>query len=235
MITLYTFGPNFGLPDPSPFVTKADVLMKMSGMEYRTDTSGFNKAPKGKLPYINDDGRIIADSTFIREHLETRHGIDFNRGLPPAERAIGWALERMCEEHLYWCIVEARWMVKDNFRKGPKRFFDPVPAMVRPLIIAKFRRDLNRSLCGQGLGRHSRAEIEKLAACDLAAISDYLGDKAFLFGAEPHAADASVFASVLSALCPHFDTPIRTAAEGHANLIAYRDRGIERWYPELAR
>ena len=29
MITLYAFGPQFGLPDPSPFVTKADVLLKM--------------------------------------------------------------------------------------------------------------------------------------------------------------------------------------------------------------
>ena len=29
MITLYTFGPQFGLPDPSPFVTKAEILLKM--------------------------------------------------------------------------------------------------------------------------------------------------------------------------------------------------------------
>jgi hypothetical protein len=28
MITLYAFGPAFGLPDPSPFVTKAEVLLK---------------------------------------------------------------------------------------------------------------------------------------------------------------------------------------------------------------
>ena len=32
MITLATFGPAFGLPDPSPFVTKADVLLKISGL-----------------------------------------------------------------------------------------------------------------------------------------------------------------------------------------------------------
>src|SRR5919197_2337340 len=30
MITLYNFGPGFGLPDPSPFVTKAETLLKMA-------------------------------------------------------------------------------------------------------------------------------------------------------------------------------------------------------------
>jgi len=66
MITLYSFGPGFGLPDPSPFVTKAEVLLKMAELPYRTDTTGFKKAPKGKLPYIDDEGKMIADSTFIR-------------------------------------------------------------------------------------------------------------------------------------------------------------------------
>ena len=67
MITLYAFGPAFGLPDPSPFVTKAEVLLKMAGQPYRTDVNGFNKAPKGKLPYIDDDGERIA-----RFHLHPR-------------------------------------------------------------------------------------------------------------------------------------------------------------------
>ena len=88
MITLYTFGPAFGLPDPSPFVTKAEVLIKMSGLPYRTDTKGFPTAPKGKLPYIDDDGTIIADSTFIRMHLERKYRIDFDQGLSPAERGV---------------------------------------------------------------------------------------------------------------------------------------------------
>src|SRR6266480_2026973 len=73
MITLYAFGPAFGLPDPSPFVLKAEVLLKMAGVPYRTSTEGFGKAPKGKLPYIDDDGERIADSTFIRWHIEKKY------------------------------------------------------------------------------------------------------------------------------------------------------------------
>ena len=61
MITLHSFGPAFGLPDPSPFVTKAEVLLKMAGLPYTTETGGLGKAPKGKLPYIVDDAETIAD------------------------------------------------------------------------------------------------------------------------------------------------------------------------------
>jgi glutathione S-transferase len=42
MIILYTFGPYFGLPDPSPFVMKAEVLLKMANLPFETDTGGFN-------------------------------------------------------------------------------------------------------------------------------------------------------------------------------------------------
>ena len=81
MITLYTFGPAWGLPDPSPFVTKAMVLLKMSGLPFETDSGGFRKAPRGKLPYIRDGEEVVADSTLIRLHLERRHNIDFDQGL----------------------------------------------------------------------------------------------------------------------------------------------------------
>ncbi len=101
MITLYTFGPAFGLPDMSPFVTKAEMLLKLADLDYRTDTKGFNKAPKGKLPYIDDDGEVEADSTFIRWHIEKKYGVDFDSGLDAGERATAWAFEKMFEDHVY--------------------------------------------------------------------------------------------------------------------------------------
>jgi hypothetical protein len=45
-----------------------------------------------------------------------------------------------------------------------------------------------------------------------------------VLGEKPCGADATVFAFVASFLTPVFETPIRTAAERHANLIGYRDR-----------
>ena len=234
MITLMTFGRRFGLPDPSPFVSKAEILLKMSGLPFEINTEGFNKAPKGKLPYVDDDGSRVANSTFIRWHLEQRHGIDFDKGLTSEQKGVAWAVEKMCEDHLYWAIVDSRWAVKSNFDKGPRSFFDKAPAPLRPLIIAMISRQVKRTLWGHGMGRHSRPEIERLAVADLGSIAAVLGTKPWLMGPEPCGADATVWSFVAAALCPLFESPIRTSAEGHANLVAYGRRGFERWYPDLA-
>lgn len=235
MITLYTFGPNFDLPDASPFVTKAEVLLKLSGLDYKTDTHGFNKAPKGKLPYIDDDGTIVADSMHIRWHLETKHNIDFSPGLTVQQKAASWSMERMCEEHLYWTIVNERWNDDANFDKGPRKFFDAAPKVIRPAVIAKVRRDIRRSLWCQGLGRHTDAEIAAHAAADLKAIAEFLGENPWLMGANPTAGDATVFSFVAAAAAEHFDGPVGDAARSHTNLLAYRDRGMNLWFPEFAK
>jgi len=234
MITLFTFGPYFGLPDPSPFVMKAETLLKMAGLPFRVDSGGFGKAPKGKLPYIDDDGERVADSTFIRWHIEKKYGFDFDRGLNAEQRATAWAFEKMTEDHLYWAVVDSRWTSDSNFYKGPAKFFAKVPAPVRPLVVAVVRRQLRRTLRGQGTGRHSATEIAALASHAIDASADYLGQKRFFMGDEPTGVDATMFGSVASLLCPVFDTPIRAAAERHDNLKRYVGRMTARFYPDFA-
>ena len=232
MITLYTFGPAFGLPDPSPFVMKAEVLLKLSGLPYRTDGKGFSKAPKGKLPYIDDEDERIADSTFIRMHLEKKHAIDFDRDLDAKQRAVAWAFEKLAEDHLYWMFVQSRWLDDANFAKGPAKFFNRVPALVRPVVIAMIRRKVRQSLHGQGIGRHSPAEVAALGARGIAAIADYLADRPFFMGETPTGVDATIFAFAAGTLCPLFDTPLRNAAEAHENLKRYVGRMAARFYPD---
>src|SRR5580692_1955449 len=229
MITLYTFGPAFGLPDPSPFVMKAQVLLKMAGLPYRIDSKGFSKAPKGKLPYIDDDGERIADSTFIRWHLEKKYRIDFDRGLSAEERAIAWAFEKTAEDNLYWALIDLRWTDDANFDNGPRNFFRTVPAPIRPLIVGMVRRKVRQSLHAHGMGRHTPAEIVALATRSVDAIAAYLGQKPFFMGAEPVGTDATMFAFVAGALCPAFESPIRTTAERHDNLKRYVGRMAARF------
>lgn len=233
MLTLYTSGPRFGLPDASPFVTKVHVLLKMAGLAYDTKPANFAKAPKGKIPYLDDDGQIIADSTFIRWHLEEKHGAEFDIRLSQSQKAVAWAVEKMVEDHLYFAVVDARWTDDAAFDKGPRSFFDSVPAPLRPILMAYVRRQVRKSLRGHGMGRHARAEIVRLAAKDFEAIADILGDKPWLMGGEPCGADASVWAVVTGALCPFFESEVGRVGASHPNLVAYRDRGMQRWFADL--
>jgi glutathione S-transferase len=234
MITLYSFGPAFGLPDPSPFVTKAEILLKMSGQPYRTDTKGFGKAPKGKLPYIDDDGEKIADSTFIRWHLEKKYGTDFDRGLSSEQRAAAWAFEKMLEDNLYWVLVIERWMDEGNFAKGPRTFFRSVPAPMRGLVVTMIRRKVRNIAKAQGMGRHDADELTALGERALESVAGWLGDKQFFMGGEPAGVDATVFAFTAGVLCPLFDSRVRTAAERHDNLKRYVGRMTARFYPDFS-
>src|ERR1700675_4597987 len=81
MITLYGFGAGFGLPEISPFVTKTEVQLKMADLAFRKEKAMPPASPKGQLPYIVDDEESIADSTFIRAHIEGKYGFAFDRPL----------------------------------------------------------------------------------------------------------------------------------------------------------
>lgn len=94
MLKLQMFGPAFGLPDPSPFAMKGEMLLKLAGLDYSTEVGDVRKAPKGKMPVLIDGDTAIPDSTFIRFHLEDNHGIDFDKGLSARERGIAWSVKR---------------------------------------------------------------------------------------------------------------------------------------------
>jgi glutathione S-transferase len=231
MITLYTFGPYFGLPDPSPFVMKAEMLLKISGLPYQTNTKGFPKAPKGKLPYIEDGGALIADSTHIRLHLEQKHGIDFDKGLSPRDRGIAWATDKMLEDHFYWHLIYWRWMNDSNFDRGPRGFFKRAPALIRPLVVRSVLKRVRRNLYAQGLGRHTESENSATAGRAIESLAQILGDNPYFMGPTPCGVDATVFAFVAGTLCKTFDSPLRAKLEGMNNLVAYSERMMAEYYP----
>jgi glutathione S-transferase len=234
MITLFVAGSHFGLPDPSPFVTKAELLLRMAGTPFRTAEASFRKAPKGKIPYIEDDGRLIGDSTLIRFHLETRHGADFSGGYGPRELAIAWSVEKLLEEHLYWLMLHERWAVPENFRRGPATFFNAAPAPLRPLVRAMVRREVRRNLWAQGLARHTAEERAELGRRDLDSLSQLLGNSRHLLGEAACGADATLFAFLLGAACPLFESDLRPHLLRHGNLMAYLQRMAAEHYPQAA-
>jgi len=233
MITLYGFGPGFGLPEISPFVTKTEVQLKMAGLPYVREKARPTASPKGQLPFIEDDGEAIADSTFIRAHIEGKYGFDFDAPLNLQQRAQAWAFERMMEHHLYWALVGARWVDPANFEKGPAHFFDAAPEHMQEKLRedAQFRVAENYLL--SGLGRHAPDDDVDLAVRSLFAVSVQLGDKPYLIGDTPCGTDATAFAMLAGIFTPYFTSLLRDRARQFGNLIAYVDRMMERYYPDF--
>lgn len=233
-ITLYGCAPAFGLPDPSPFVTKTEVQLQMAGLPYHKVFAIPPEAPKGKLPYIDDAGEIVCDSSFIRAHLERKYALDLDAGLDVRQRAEAWAVERLLEDHLYWAMVWFRWIDEDNFAKGPAHFVDRAPEEVRQQLRDNLQAAKQNELHAHGLGRHSREQIAELGTRSIDALAVLLDEHDYLFGNRPHAVDAIGFAVLAATLTPFFDTPLRAAAERHPNLVAYVARMMRFYYPAHA-
>jgi glutathione S-transferase len=62
--------------------------------------------PKGKCPWItDDDGKAVADSQFIIEHLTEKHNIKMLE-LSPQDAAIARAMRAVLEDHLVLRIMQ---------------------------------------------------------------------------------------------------------------------------------
>ncbi|MCJ8156506.1 glutathione S-transferase family protein [Sphingomonas sp. LaA6.9] len=232
MIILYGCGESFGLPQTSAYVTKTEVQLLMAGLPYEKRAALPDDSPKGQIPFIDDGGTVVADSTFIREWLEARHGIDLDVGLNVAERAQAWAIERMIENQLGWVAAWGRFMIPENFEKGPAHWFDFLPQEDAALCRERMIEAVDGNLHAVGISRHAPNEITWLGARSIAALSTLLGAKRYLMADHPTSVDAIGFAMLAGILTPFFDTPLRDLTLGYPNLVAYVDRMMARYYPD---
>lgn len=88
-IKLFQFPHMLGIPNLSPFCCKLETWLRITGILYQVvDTPHPRKAPKGKLPFIEDGGVRIADSSLIVDHLVRTRGVDPDARLGTSQRAM---------------------------------------------------------------------------------------------------------------------------------------------------
>ena len=94
MIKLYQYVPAWGIPNLSPFCVKVETYLIMAGLPYEVVDAIPLQGPKGKLPFIEDNGKRIGDSRFIIEYLKQNYGDRVDGHLTPPERAVSNAMQR---------------------------------------------------------------------------------------------------------------------------------------------
>jgi glutathione S-transferase len=232
MIVLHQFPPAFGLPNASPFCLKLEVYLRMAGLPYRNRyTLDLHRAPKGKLPWIDDDGTVMADSGLIIEYLKRKYGDALDAGLTPLLRARGLAITRLLEEHLYWAVLHDRWISDTGWELTRASFFGGMPWPLRMIVPWVARRGIRAELQGQGMGRHTPAQIHALGMTDIDALAELLGDQEYFLGLQATSVDAAGVAFLANILMTPLETPISKAAAAHPNLVDYCQRMARRYFP----
>ena len=228
-LTLVTLGSAFGLQNVSPFCLKVEMLMTQLGLDFdvavETDP---RKAPKGKLPYLVTDGSKLADSELIVEHLDQITQGRVYAGIAPRDRALGTALSRLIDDHLYWIMVASRWLDDAWFPNVVNGFFHIAPKPIRGIVAGMARRQVRQTYHLQGLGRHTREEQEGFARRDLQALQDAVAERDFLFGSDPCVYDFTIASFMAGVYDQRPPTWITGVAEEYGALKAYTERVQER-------
>lgn len=234
MLSLIIYNPAFGQPSGSPFCTKALCLLQMSGVEWKPEYSNDPRsAPMAKFPVLRDGETLIADSGIIQKHLEENHGADFGSWLSKEQHAIGHALVRMAEEHLYFNIVNDRWGRDEIWKHTMPVYFKEMPAFLRLFVPASLRKQAKAGLKFLGTSRFPEAALEERVNDDLKAISTTLADKKFLFGEKACFADAAIVPQLAAMAATPGSTKNGTAIKSNKNLYEYIGRFQLKHYPKI--
>lgn len=225
MLELIQFPRALGMMNASPFCMKVEVFLKLAGLPYRVnDRLPPMRLPKGKLPALRDGDTLVCDSQAIIEHLQQHWRAQIPPALLRPEQGADLALRRLLEEHFYFTALWGRWIADRAVTQVASAFFGALPAPLRRPVAWLVRRKMRRDLQGQGLGRHSPAEIQAHAIADLDAVEAMLGDRPFFGGAEPGALDATAYAFLANRLFVELDDPVRQHLQRQTALVAYCDR-----------
>ena len=87
----------------SPPCLKLETFLRMTKIPYENEYS-FKFSKKGKMPWIEFNGRDTADSNFCIRFLTKEFKIDIDSHLNSDEKAIAHSVRTMLEENTYWWV-----------------------------------------------------------------------------------------------------------------------------------
>jgi glutathione S-transferase len=222
MMVLHQYPKIWGLSSLSPFCIKVEVFLKLARIPYAVKVElNPSRAPKGKMPFIRDEQEVLADSTFIIQHLIKKYQLYHLDITDPIEKARSHALKLMVEESLYFALLHSRWVEEDNFQNIKKDFLPLFPKFLGGPALTLIRYNLRKQSLAQGLGRHSQIEINRLSSELISSISCLLGSNEFFSSKRVTYIDATLYSFLVTILKQPFNSHLKSEVQKFQNLCEY--------------
>lgn len=232
-VILHQFPNPETLPNFSPFCMKLETYLRMAKVEYQVKAAmNPGKGPKGKMPFIELDEKCYYDSALIINFLQQQDECNLDAFLTDQQKAQATALQRLCEDHLYWGIVYSRWQDENGWMHWRDALFSSVPKFLffLPNLI---RKKALKELHGQGFGRLAADEIYQVCSQDLWAMEQLFTRAPFFFGDQATTLDACLYSFVGSILFTPWDFPLKQSLLLCPKLLAFYKRMTEAYFPEF--
>lgn len=230
-VILHQFPVGKDIPNLSPFCLKLETFLRINKIPYENQY-GYKLGRKGKLPWIEYKGEKKADSNLVIDYLNNKFEVNMDSDFTGEQLALGRAARIMLEENTYWALIFNRYV--DNLSEYKKFMAPPSGGGLGFTFSQKmFQRKMRQNLDGHGLGRHTKEELYQIAEQDLQAVSDLLGDKAFLLGDTISSFDCAIFGLIANILHSGLESPLSTYIKENAtNLSALCDRVKETYWED---
>lgn len=235
MITLYQSCAGLGSLQLSSVCLKVEAYLRMANIDFEMNNSNtVSKTPAKRIPAITDGETALFDSEHIINYLRSNY-IDLDRDLTPAQRAISHSILRISDQSLYYGIGIDRWHCGHKQILG---FWLEVLAgngwrahLLRPFLARMLKRSVAR-IVGHysGYGSYPASMNLSMSVADLAALSEFLGDKDYMLGDTPHSCDAAAFGQLDNLIPITYPSDLKKAAYEFENLIGYHQRIRSRWF-----
>lgn len=216
MVELHQFRPFWGLPNASPFCMKVETYLRFRKIPYVIVPGGPRSSPTGKIPYIVDDGRVIADSEAIVAHFEKRQYSCLDGGLNGAQRATAFFVRELVEDRLYWQITYMRWGDPAGWAVFKPDLVKYLPMGMRGPVLFLLRRRLIKQMCRNGLTPTNPDAAYAKGKTVLDSLANLLGDQPYFLGDQPRSLDMSLYAFFANIM----DQPHGNALQAHARTFA---------------
>lgn len=228
LVELYVFPCSQNVISASPASSKIQLYCRMAGIPHKLRPAEIGKNPKGKVPYILHDNKLIGDSELIIRYFENSY--DLNRmsvcnavkpfsvnkvpkfipypDLSLEQQAVSDLVRVTCESDLYWTLISTRWMgewgvtkSEDNWNTTKRLYFGAIPALIRWALVPFIRAKTLRDAYAVGLARHSPDDQIYLARRLFKGLSTQLGDKDYFLGDIVSNVDAAAYAILENFIC----------------------------------
>jgi len=208
-VYLYQFPRAPTVPNLSPFCLKVETWLRANKIPYEVVESFRLRSKNGLMPFVELNGRQIADSQLIIFELEKHFRVTEQSKISPERAGIARAIDRMIEGSTFYTLIYTKVykntakFVQANITGGP------FPSFLRTLFSLVFKKMVKGRLNSQGYGKFDEADVQEVLRRDLEAINDVLGDKKYIGGDNPCIADFTIFGHLATCEFIPMEQPVK--------------------------
>ena len=220
MLTLYSYPEMFGVADNNGYGLKVFAFLKLAGVAFtHQHVFDASAAPRGQLPYIDDDGDVVGDSEAIIADVTARYRPGIDAALTPAQRTTNLLVTRMLDD-LYWVMSYSRWK-DDRFYPAFRDAFMAQHSQIDAAGLDKARDYNAQRYFFQGIGRYPPDQAYARGIADLQALAELIPAGGYLHGAKPTSIDAGIYGFIANIHFFPIATPLKAAVAAHPNLVRH--------------